>query len=606
MMTMTSVSPDSSTAPRQARSQRRRVAAVVLSAPFLLLPLLTLQGCRNPLKQEAEFELRESVLNYNTRQLSHTPSRDVTLTRPPSALADQLQDRMEKLESMAGPKLHESEPLDLGMDLTGEPVLTQPVNLRDAITNSVRNNLRSQIAAITPAVSEADLVAAEARFDAAFFSEVNWTKTDEQQQRTISGFTGSSRFNASETDAYETGLRKSLISGGAMSLSTTVTRTEIQTPGVRSVPDPAYESAVELALEQPLLRGFGSQVNLAEIRLARNTSRADVLDYRRQLLQVVRDTETAYWNLYIARYVYQVQLKLLERGITTRDILKGRTDYDVSPAEFSDAISRVENRGVDVERARSRILVTSDVLKQLINDPGVPVADEVAFLPLDRPVDEPITFNLVDCVITAIQNRPEVQTAILQIDDASIRQMLAANLRLPRLNATGRIRWTGLDDQPVDAYKIAQDQNYIGYVVGLALEIPLGNREAQARYRRARLQRVQSVLTYEQAVQEVTRQVKEALRAVDLNYKLLERTRDARLAAAENLRTIEAREELDASLTPEFLNLKFTRQEALASAEIEEARALVEYQTAIADLYFAMGTGLEHNNIRFIVPDVQP
>lgn len=578
---------------------------IVRSAPFLLLPAL-LTGCRNPLKQEAEGQLRESVLNYQTRELSKTPSRSVTLTRPPSALREQLADRIPTLEQMAGPTLHNAESPDLGIDLTGDAIQSQAINLEDAIQFAVKNNLRAQIAGITPAVSETDVITAEARFDALFFTNVNWTKTDERQQIVRSGFTSSNPFNASETDAYETGLRKSLISGATLSVSTSVTRTDNQTPNTRAAPDPAYESAVEVALEQPLLRGFGSQVNMAEVRLNRNANRADIQDYKKQLLQVVRETETAYWNLYVARYAYQVQTKLLERGVETRDILKARANFDVSPAELADAISRVETRGVSVERARTQILTSSDQLKQLVNDPGVPVASEIAFLPLEKPVDQAIVFNLVDCVIMAIQNRPEVQQAILQIDDASIRQMLAANLRLPRLNVSGRVRWNGLSDQPYDAYKVAEDQNFINFVLQMAFEVPLGNREAQARYQRARMQRVQAVLTYEQAVQNVTREVKEALRAVDLNYKLLERTRDARLAAAENLRTLEVREETNAQLSPEFLNVKFSRQESLAQAELEEVRALAEYQTSLADLYFAMGTGLEHNGIRFVVPDVRP
>ena len=62
-------------------------------------------------------------------------------------------------------------------------------------------------------------------------------------------------------------------------------------------------------------------------------------------------------------------------------------------------------------------------------------------------------------------------------------------------------------------------------------------------------------------------------------------------------------EETIASLTPDFLDLKLRRQEALASAEIDELDSLINYNTAIADLHRSTGTALDRNQIRFVVPD---
>jgi hypothetical protein len=58
-----------------------------------------------------------------------------------------------------------------------------------------------------------------------------------------------------------------------------------------------------------------------------------------------------------------------------------------------------------------------------------------------------------------------------------------------------------------------------------------------------------------------------------------------------------------ASLTPEFLNLKFQRQNGLALAQFEEVAALVDYNIAIAELQRAMGTGLGMNRIELSTPD---
>ena len=56
-------------------------------------------------------------------------------------------------------------------------------------------------------------------------------------------------------------------------------------------------------------------------------------------------------------------------------------------------------------------------------------------------------------------------------------------------------------------------------------------------------------------------------------------------------------EDLLRGLTPEFLNLKFTRQETLARARLDEVQAISDYNKSIASLYRAMGTGLQMKNI---------
>ena len=73
--------------------------------------------------------------------------------------------------------------------------------------------------------------------------------------------------------------------------------------------------------------------------------------------------------------------------------------------------------------------------------------------------------------------------------------------------------------------------------------------------------------------------------------------RSNRIAQAENLRALRVEEETLAGLTPEFLNLKFQRQERLAVARFQEIQALAEYDRALASLHRAMGTGLSVNNI---------
>ncbi len=52
--------------------------------------------------------------------------------------------------------------------------------------------------------------------------------------------------------------------------------------------------SVTLGLSQPLLRGFGEDVNTAGIQLARNADRRAAVDLRERLLSLVVEVERAY------------------------------------------------------------------------------------------------------------------------------------------------------------------------------------------------------------------------------------------------------------------------------------------------------------------------
>ncbi|MEZ6209651.1 MAG: TolC family protein [Phycisphaerales bacterium] len=286
----------------------------------------------------------------------------------------------------------------------------------------------------------------------------------------------------------------------------------------------------------------------------------------------------------------------------TRDILANR------PSSMSDR--RVRRRGHNRRTPqgqchphRQRLRNASDELKSIINDPELTTGGEALLVPADAPVDEPITFSLLDALTAAIDNRPELQRALLNIQDASIRRQVADSLRLPLLDLTAQARFQGLNEDLGEAYEDITEAQFVDLLAGIRFEQPIGNRAGEAQYRQRQLELMQASVDYRAAVQRIVLEVKRALRQVETNYKLIEQSRTARLAATENVRTLQVLERTTQALSPDFLDLKFRRQESLANAELEEAQALVNYQIALAELVAATGTALERNGIRFVVPE---
>jgi outer membrane protein len=580
------------------RPSKRSVEKLSLrggAAGALLLSLLA--GCASPrtspFESRLQSDLRRAVVDAARRELREAEQYPEKLTTrrgngeadlgiPPSQLED--------LKRMAGLKSYEGEQVPVQDTLLGTPGRTVRVSLERLIKSAVERNIAVQYARLGPAISSAQVVAAEAAFDWTFFSNLSFQNLNDP---------GSTQ---SQTTQNSFGLRRAMVSGGRLTIQNEFSYIENKPLGVTSNNPVNMPAAITLQYDQPLLRNFGSEVQLAELRVLRNAERSAVQTLRRDLMRIVTDTEKAYWQLVQAHQDVLILKRLLERGERVRDQLIQRAPMDANQVQIADAISRVENRARDLSTAQTQMELLSDNLKALVNDPEFPIGSSVLLVPADFMVDQPITYNLAEAVRSALRYRPEVQSAILAIDDASIRQTVARNARLPDLSIRLQMRLGGSDDQLNESYGDIIERDFVNYVVGLAFEMPLGNRRAEAEYRRRVLERIQSVLAYRNTVQTAVAEVVSALRQVTLFYKQIDQSHTAVLATAEALRILTVEKEIGPGYTIERLNVEFNQQERLAEAERRQVEVLVRYNSALADLFLAMGTTLERNNIKLVVP----
>lgn len=573
----------------------------------LLVLVLAAGGCETPVADQTERDLQQSVLDSARREMidaSRFPDKRTTEAMP----YDDLRIKPElvpELQRMAGPEAYAGVQLPLEKDLLGQPTRTRRISLEHAVRAAARNNLTVQFARLGPAVNEAQLVAAQAAFDWVFFSNLTASDLDQPRTATVIGTTVTGVTSLVQDQIqWNAGLRKALTTGGQITIQQELSYVDDRTPNQDLFPDPGNQAGVTLQLDQPLLRGAGSDTALAEVRLARNAERSAVAALKRDLIRQISDTERTYWQLVRAVQDVRIFQRLLERGLVTRQRIEGRIDLDATPAQVADTVARVERRRADLLRSQTALKQLSDRLKGLINDPDLPVGSEVLVIPADAALDAPLEFSLLDIIQTAVVDRPEITQAVLSIDDTSIRKVVADNGRLPKLDLRFQTRFGSLENDPGTAYTEVFDGNFVDYVVGLVFEQPIGNRKAEADYRRRNLERYQAIISYRNTVQQILVEVKAALEAVTQNYRLIGQTRSYRLAATEVLRALQVENELLRGLTVERLDLELNRQEALANAEREEIQAIADYNSSIADLYSAMGRSLERNGIKFDVPSV--
>lgn len=579
----------------------RNTSAIALLCGLPIAALLP--GCASRLGERSAAELRRAVAETAQRELRDArtaPLPRTTEREDATARLELSPEARRALDAIAGPGMYDRAKLPVPADLMGQSPRTADVTLERAVKTAAGNNLAIQFARLGAAIGEAQVVQAEAAFDWTFFTGVGATRTDSPQIRR--GFFGDD-FDRRELINWQAGLRRSLVGGGRFSIQQDLAHTDIITPGFNPFPNPSNQLGVSLQFDQPLLRGFGSDVTLAEVRLARNAERQSIQSLRRDLIRVITETERTYWELARAQRELAVLQRLLERGVQKRDQLKVREAAQLEAASaVKDAIFRVTDRESQLRRAQTVLKIAGDRLKQLVNDPDLPIGSEVVPLATDDPLDQPLRFNLAEAMLAAIENRPEVQQAILAIDDSSIRQTVARSSRLPQLDLRMQARFAELTDDVGSAYRDVLAGEFVDSVIALAFEQPLGNRRGEAELRRRQFERSQAGVAYMNQVQLVVGEVKEALNRVVTNYQLIELTRANRLAAAEVLRATTVESELMRDFSAVRLDLELNRQERLAQAEREEISAITEYNIAVAELYQAMGLTLDRNRIKLDVP----
>ena len=577
------------------------------------LAVAAVVGCKTPLREEADAELQRSLDATLTREAGSAaaPGSGFQAEAETSSVFESLKGQRATLDAMGPQAASAGVGLNVGPDLDGKRPREVLLTLQQAIASTVQNNLGVQQARLEEAMTQSDIIQAEAVFDTVLFAKGGYERSNiPQPVLDLSGGGGGSFLlnpRADQKNAnLESGFEQRFATGGNLAVSTRMQRQEFTDPNDQISPNPSFLNSVNLTLSQPLLRNFGTDVNLASLRLARNQDRRALQLLRRSLLDSVARTEALYWQVFVARARLVSAEWLLKVGEDVRTLLERRRQYDTSLAQYADAVSKVEDRRASVIRAQRDLQRAVNELKRAMNDPRLPVGGSETIVVVDTPVDQPLRCSVADSMATALAQNPTVSAALLSIDDGAIGVDVADNGRLPQLDLLTSGALYGLNSNFGDAWNDLGDNDWIEYSVAATFRQPIGNRAAEAEYRRARLARSRAVIVYKTAVQGAVLDVRNALQEAYAGYRLISQTRAQRLAAAENMRALALDEENIAQLTPEFLALKFLRQDGLASTQFAEATALADYNIAIANLYAAMGTALERNRIELSLVDVEP
>ncbi len=466
------------------------------------------------------------------------------------------------------------------------------LSLAECVQRALNHNYAIRIEAHTPAISQTQIVEAEAAFDVEFFLDTNWSKIDQATAQTFAA-------GSSDIRSIEGGFRQLLPSGMQATVSLAQTRNKNNLPAEFQSLNPVYDSSFVTSLRQPLLRGFGLDINRATINVRTAEHRISTEQFIQQVRDTLLDVETAYWNLSVARRTVSVLAESVAQNWVTWQNMIERLDHDATLVEVANSESRWQSRYVEYLEAVKTVRDTEDRLKNLINDPDFLLSDPIEIIPVTEPLVAPLMVDHFAEVRTALDRRSELTAAREQIEIARIQSAVAKNNLLPRLDLNFQYEVQGIGDTSDNSFDNLTTNRFISYTLGASFSYNFGERAARAALRRANLQESQAIVSLNQITDAIVEEVNTTIRTLIVRYTQVPPQFDAVQAAELNLRALQARTQ---RIDPSYLQTELGAVEQLANSRTRLARLLVDYNIALVQLEKAKGTLLDYNNI--VVSDV--
>jgi outer membrane protein TolC len=358
--------------------------------------------------------------------------------------------------------------------------------------------------------------------------------------------------------------------------------------------DPLVSTRVGGTLVQSLLRGFGLDANLAALRQARVDTEISQYELRGFAELLISQVEQTYWDFTLAREklrIFETSVKVAEQQLseTNEKIAVGR----VPEIERAAAQAEVAQRKQELIEARSWVAKLRVRLLQLLH-PG----QDASFWSKDIVLgDLPVSpkeelANVEEHARVAMEMRPEIKQAQLELKRATLQTDRTANGVLPRLDFFITLGTTGYATSFGTSLG-KQDGKFYDARAGLEFEFPPINRAARAQRQRSLFNEVQAGRAIERMMDLVQAEVRTA-------YVEVQRAREQVAASiiTRQLRelTFQAEQEkFGTGKSTSFLVAQAHRD--LISSQISEVESVVNHLKAIVELFRLEGSLLQRRAI---------
>jgi outer membrane protein TolC len=392
--------------------------------------------------------------------------------------------------------------------------------LRAAIASALAHNLDLRIATYAPANALDSVAIEEAQFDPSLFARAS---LEERKSAARSSALDDDVIPESENRRVQVGIDKRFSTGATITLDSSIARNSSNNNAARN---PDYGSNVGLLIRQPLLKDAWSTVNLAPLARAKVTAERSLFELRSDVLDLLLNTEIAYWNLVYTRAdkALTASSLALAENLLEENGERKRLGL-VTPLEVLQAEAEFLNQQEAIIQADRAIEDAQDVLRHAMGQTDFieTINGEILVTSLPdkmeplRPVGDVVKDAVISDVDAKVQER--------RVEVERINRILAQDETRPDLDLTAAVTYLGRDQDGNTAYRGAYNADGHDWTLGLEVRLPWGFQDARARARQAERALESATLQLYNIKQEKALAARKAWRSASAGFKRIEVTR---------------------------------------------------------------------------------
>jgi outer membrane protein TolC len=465
------------------------------------------------------------------------------------------------------------------------------LSLQDCIRLALNNNLDIKIEEFNPQILDTDIARELAKFDPVWTIDI----TDERSEiPTATSFLAGADISIVEQINMNTGIEQKLITGGNYELKFYNNRYESN--AFFQSPNPAYGTNLLWEWTQPLLKDFGKTVNESGIVIARNNKEISEEMFKSQVIRTVLEVEKVYWDMVYAIEDLKVKELSLKEAKDLLEINKAKVGVGLlPPIEVLEAETGVANRSLDIISAKDSVRDASDKLKSMTHMIDDMTLWDMEVEPADRPVVEMERQDIVNCIATAFENRPDYLMSKKDILNKDIRLKVTKNHLLPTLDLVGSFGVNGLDREYESSLNDIDSADFPSWSIGLSVQVPWGNQSARSDYMQSKLEKMQILVKFKKLEQDIVMEAREAIRQIETDLNRIESNKIALQLEESKLETEKKRFEEGLATSHNLLEF----QNDVAEARSNSLKATIDYNKSIANLENVKGTLFKKWDIKF-------
>ena len=355
-----------------------------------------------------------------------------------------------------------------------------------------------------------------------------------------------------------------------------------------------YYSTAGISLKQPLLKDFWIDSQRQVIAVSKQNLKISESALRWKIMNTVTTVETTYFEWVYAQEAVRAQERALELSKSLLKSTRLAIGNGLLPAlDEKQVESEVESATAKLYAAQQTLSSHRAALRNLITDRYHDEADQV-MEPATGFSKVPTLVNRNESWVKAMDQRPDLVQVRADLEKQRILIRYRKNQLFPNLDLVGSYGVQGWNSSFSGTLDDVKDQSHPNYAYGVVLSFPIGgNQSAKNQLRATKESREQALIGMEKLAQDILVQVDVAWMKVDSAQKQADSTRRARQYAEDAWRAAESKVEYGKITILDLIQV----QERLTAQLTAEARALADYNQALAQLALSEGSVLKRHGL---------